>query len=124
MLKFKELNQNNIKMIHTEKTLSQVINILKERGYTADFNLLQIDDIDQKNHELGELEDLVVEKIYRFAPQNDADDESILYAICNTKNKVKGVFVNGYGISSSASSSEIIDQIRVDILDERDDWAK
>ncbi|MHC5353381.1 hypothetical protein ACYSNX_04190 [Myroides sp. LJL115] len=111
-------------MIHTEKTLSQVINILKKRGYTADFNLLEVQERDQNNHDLGEIEDLVIDKIYRFAPQNDADDESILYAITNRKNSVKGVFVNGYGISSSDKASAIVDQITVEIIDQKDDWTK
>ena len=29
-------------MIHTEKTLSEVLNILKERGYTEDYDLLAV----------------------------------------------------------------------------------
>ena len=78
-------------MITTEKTLSQVLEILKKRGYTNDYNLIKQGQSFTKNGELVQIEDLVIEKVYRFAPLDDADDDSVLYAIRNTKDQGKGV---------------------------------
>lgn len=67
------------------------------------------------------MSDIVIDKIYRFSGQNDVDDEAILYAMRNTKDGAKGVFVNGYGIYSDDDADAIIDQITIH-EDDSDDW--
>lgn len=100
--------------MNTMTTLSEVTNLLQERGYTVDFNLnnnclecggsiLQISP--------GEF---VVDKHYRFEGPSDPGDEAIVYAISSSKYKLKGVLVNGYGISSDGMTAEMIEA-----LDER-----
>src|SRR5690606_36218066 len=110
-------------MIHTEKTLSQVMEILKGRGYTEDFNLLEIHDSYKTGGEKVDLNDIVIDKIYRFSAQNDVEDESILYAMTNRKDGAKGLFVNGYGIYTDDEANAIIDKITVE-EDDEDDWTK
>lgn len=83
-------------MLSTEKTLSEVIEILRQRGYTEDFNLLEENISYKKGGEKVDLNDIVIDKIYRFTGQNDLEDEAILYAMRNRKDGAKGVFVNGY----------------------------
>lgn len=98
-------------MIHTEKTLSEVLNILKERGYTEDYNLLEVKESYLTDGKKVNLEDLIIDKIYRFSNHNDVGDESILYAMRNIKDGTKGVFVNGYGIYTDDEATAIISKI-------------
>ena len=89
-------------------TLSQITNLLKERGYTIDFNLKQ-NCLECGGNLLkifpGEF---VVDKHYRFEGPSDPGDEAIVYAISSPKYNLKGVLVNGYGISSDGITGEMI----------------
>lgn len=108
-------------MINTEKTLSEVIEILRGRGYVEDFNLLEVRKSYKKDGSKVNLHDIVIDKIYRFTGMNDMEDEAILYAMRNTKDGAKGIFVNGYGTYTDSEANEIIRHIHVD-EDDNDDW--
>ncbi|WLD24725.1 hypothetical protein NU10_04890 [Flavobacterium dauae] len=107
----------------TEKTLSEVLQILKQRGYTEDFNLLEVKDSYKKDSDPINIKDLVIDKIYRFSEQNDVGDEAILYAMHNSKDGAKGVFVNGYGLYIDEEATAIIDQIPYREVD-TEDWTE
>ena len=89
-------------------TLSEVINLLKDRGYTFEFNL--------KEHYLECVEnqiklyphEFIVDKHYRFEGASDPGDEAIVYAISSEQHNLKGVLIDGYGISSEGISKEMI----------------
>jgi ribosomal protein S8 len=108
-------------MITTEKTLVEVLEVLRQRGYTEDFNLLEVRDSYKKDGEKINLKDIVIDKIYRFSGQNDVNDEAILYAMRNLKDGAKGVFVNGYGTYTDPEATDIIRQISVQ-EDDGDTW--
>ncbi|MEJ7626895.1 MAG: phosphoribosylpyrophosphate synthetase [Ferruginibacter sp.] len=94
--------------MNTMTTLSEITNLLKERGYTIDFNL--------KGNYLecsGNLlkifpGEFIIDKHYRFEGPSDPGDEAIVYAISSPKYNLKGVLVNGYGISSDGITDEMI----------------
>lgn len=95
-------------------TLSEVTNLLNERGYTKNLNL-------ESTHLLCEGPEIklfpgefTVDKHYRFEGPSDPGDEAIVFAISSTKHHLKGILVNGYGVSSDSISDEMIDA-----LDER-----
>lgn len=98
-------------MIHTEKTLSEVIRVLRDRGYTEDFNLLEEHVSYKEGGEKVNLGDIIIDKIYRFTGQNDMEDEAILYAMRNVKDGAKGIFVNGYGTYTDEGADRIIRKI-------------
>lgn len=108
-------------MIRTEKTLVEVLQVLRQRGYTEDFNLLEVQDSYKKDGEKIDLKNIVIDKIYRFSEQNDVGDEAILYAMRNVKDGAKGVFVNAYGANTDPEATKIIRQITVEEND-ADDW--
>lgn len=110
-------------MTFTEKTLSEVIEVLRARGYTEDFNLLEENISYKKGGEKVNLHDIVIDKTYRFTGLNDLEDEAILYAMRNTRDGAKGTFVNGYGIYTDSRADEVIKKITVD-EDDNDDWLK
>lgn len=92
----------------TMTTLSEVTNVLKERGYTADFNLkptyLECGKTSQKILP----NEFKVDKHYRFEGLSDPGDEAIVYAISSPKYNLKGVLISGYGVSSDSISDEMI----------------
>lgn len=108
-------------MASTEKTLSEVIEILRLRGYTEDFNLLEENISYKTGGEKVNLSDIVIDKIYRFTGLNDLEDEAILYAMRNQKDGAKGIFVNGYGTYFDSVANSIIEQIAVN-EDDNNDW--
>ncbi len=78
-------------------TLSEAINGLTARGYSADFNL--------KPHclECASLslqlspEEFNVDEFHRFEGMSNPDDNSILFAISSSQG-VKGLLVDAYGV--------------------------
>ena len=54
------------------------------------------------------LGEFIVDKHYRFEGSSDPGDEAIVYAISSEKHKLKGVLIDGYGISSEGMSKEMI----------------
>jgi hypothetical protein len=87
-------------------TVSEAVNDLRKRGYTEDFNL-GMDALHCKEIKCLP-EDFEITEIYRFEGNTDPADEAIVFAIESGKNKIKGVLVNGYGISSDSLSAAMI----------------
>ena len=93
-------------------TLSETISGLKKEGYTFDFNIQeQSADCHHSNVALSP-DDFEIDKIYRFEGATNPDDQSILYAISSTKSVMKGVLVNGYGISSDGETDVLISLLK------------
>ena len=94
------------------KTLTQVMQVLNQRGYTIDFNLEDVD-ANSPQHLLKTFpERFVIDHVYRFEGDTDPDDEAILYAVSSTDNSLMGIFVNGYGISAETADSVLIDRLK------------
>lgn len=90
------------------ETLTEAIEGLRKQGYVEDFNLKQ-NCIECRNGEYKVFHDeFHIDKYFRFEGQTDPADECILYAISSEKYKLKGVLVNGYGISSEAITNEML----------------
>ncbi|MBC7488514.1 MAG: phosphoribosylpyrophosphate synthetase [Cytophagaceae bacterium] len=94
--------------MHSYDTVSEATNDLHKRGFTLDFNL------DENcilcNKDRFHPEDFEIVEFYRFEGQTDPADEAVVYAI-EAKNGVKGILVNGYGISAQTMSSELIKKL-------------
>lgn len=93
-------------------TLSQTINGLKEEGYTLDFNIQEDCIVCHQSNTVLSPDEFEIDKVYRFEGESNPDDESVLYAISSTKHNVKGVLVNGYGISAEEASSALVAKLR------------
>ena len=92
-------------------TLSETINGLKKEGYSLDFNLQDDCIACHSTNTILSPEDFVIDKVYRFEGASNPDDESVLYAISSSKFGVKGLLVNGYGISADEISDAIIKKL-------------
>lgn len=93
---------------NTMTTLSEVTNFLNDAGYTIDFNLKQNYLECMSNHLKIFPGEFIVDKHYRFEGESDPADEAIVFAISCPKHNLKGVLINGYGISSDSISDEMI----------------
>lgn len=94
--------------MRTYTTLSEAVNDLTKKGYTFNFNIRH-DCIwcAQTNMQL-QPDEFEIDQTYRFQEMSDVDNESILYAISSSKNNVKGLLVNAYGIYADTASSKLI----------------
>jgi hypothetical protein len=92
----------------TYETVSAALDGLKAQGYTLDFNLCH-DHLDCQVHGVQLYpEDFHIEAVYRFEGETDPADEAVVYAIASDKHAIKGVFVDGYGVSATSASSEML----------------
>lgn len=89
-------------------TLSEVLNKLKDEGYTVDFNLKDNCLVCQGNSLEITPDDFMVDRHFRFEGMTDPGDEAVVYAISSVKHDVKGTLVNGYGIYSDPMSDRMI----------------
>jgi len=93
-------------------TLSQSLNLLRQYGYTIDFNLRSENPMDAGNLLERSPELFLIDGFYRFEGETDPDDEAILCSISSIDGRMKGVFVDGYGISSDSRNSDILKKLQ------------
>jgi hypothetical protein len=103
------MNQTN----YQTDTLSGRLNQLKEEGYVEDFNLREACIVCRGGTLQLTDEEFTVDKFYRFEGETDPSDEAILYAISSDKHALKGVLVNGYGISSDSMTDRLMAKLHV-----------
>ncbi|MCJ8211454.1 phosphoribosylpyrophosphate synthetase [Mucilaginibacter sp. RS28] len=93
-------------------TLAEVINNLREQGYTEDFNLQPNALHSAATDIVLHPEDFVIDRHYRFEGPSDPDEEAVVYAISSTDGKVKGVLVNSYGVYSDDTTDELVKKLK------------
>ncbi|MBL0103244.1 MAG: hypothetical protein IPP51_05500 [Bacteroidetes bacterium] len=91
-------------------TVSEALTKLKEEGFTTDFNLEENCFVCQSGKFLPDQQEIV--DIYRYEGNSDPGDEAVVYAI-QSDTGVKGVFVNGYGISADRDAEAFINSIPI-----------
>ena len=97
--------------MYSYDTVSEAVNGLKTRGFELDFNL-------QENCLIChagkfDVNDFEIVEVYRFEGNSDPSDEAVVYAI-ESITGMKGVLVNGYGISADAMSSDMAKKLTID----------
>jgi len=93
-------------------TLSEIINKLRNEGYTEDFNLnadgRECPGSDVKNNP----DKYIIDRHFRFEGASDPEDEAVVYAISSADGTVKGVLVNSYGMYSDETTDNMVKAIR------------
>ena len=77
-------------------TLSEVMNNLKDKGYTDDFEIEKEQLIGKQTTKSYYSDELTIKKVYRFEGNSDPADMSVLYAI-ETNDGDKGLYVDAFG---------------------------
>src|SRR5690242_8768701 len=93
-------------------TLSETMDGLKKDGYDIDFNIKDECIVCHQNNTILSPDDFEIDKVYRFEGESNPDDEAILYASSSSKFGVKGILVNGYGISADEASSRLVEKLQ------------
>lgn len=91
-------------------TVSEAVNGLKKRGFDLDFNLEEnciVCHADKFNPA-----DFEIVEVHRFEGNTDPSDEAVVYAI-ESKTGLKGVLVNGYGISADTMNADMARKLRL-----------
>jgi hypothetical protein len=96
--------------MYTYDTVTDAVKGLKDRGFTIDFNLLE--NCIVCNDTKFNVNDFEIVEFHRFEGDSDPSDEAVVYAI-QSNNGMKGVLVNGYGISADALSSEMAKKLNI-----------
>ena len=92
-------------------TLLQAMEALRKQGYTEDFNL-KANCLDCRDNTIQlHPDDFDIDKVFRFYGLSDVDDESILYAISSEKYDLKGLLVNGYGVTSDTLTQAMVEKL-------------
>ena len=89
-------------------TVSQAVNGLKERGYTLDFNL-KSNRLECEGQKFN-AKDFEITEFHRFEGNSDPGDEAVVYAI-ESKNGMKGVLVNAFGVYSESLSDDMMKKL-------------
>lgn len=96
--------------MHNYDTVTAAVSDLRERGFTADFNLSETclvlgdEQLDPSSFEIVEF--------YRFEGDTDPADEAVVYGV-EGKRGQKGILVTGYGASSEGLSSEMVKKLTI-----------
>jgi len=85
--------------------LSETITDLRNQGYSHDFNIANTFSVALSPKDFG------IDRVYRFEGASNPDDQCILYAISSVKSGVRGILVNGYGISAVDETNELVSRL-------------
>lgn len=99
--------------LRTYDTVSEAVNDLTRRGYTADLSLNAEKDCLACGSPFAELspDEFRIDEVHRFEGATDPGDEMIVFAISSLDGKIKGVVVNAFGIYSSHKASRLVDHL-------------
>lgn len=101
---------NNRQSRYSYETLSEAVNDLVKRGYTADFLLQEEKEClfcKDNSLELSP-EDFTIDEVHRFEGMTDPADESIVFAVSSAKHNVKGLVINSFGADFGFRSSRLV----------------
>jgi hypothetical protein len=90
--------------------LRQMISSLHARGYIEDF-YVRDDQLRRASGQIVGLDDMHVDDVYRFDVMTDPDDQAILYALSSAKLGLKGLLVDGFGLSADPVKAGIVSRL-------------
>ena len=98
--------------MYSYDTVAEAVNGLKQRGFTIDFNLEQDQISCPKTPVSLRPSEFEITEVYRFEGNSDPADEAVVYAI-ESKQGMKGVLVNGFGISADTIGEDMVKKLTV-----------
>jgi hypothetical protein len=85
-----------MKLPHDMLTLTEAIEMAREKGYTKDFSATKNGFESKETNEDFNPEELTITKVFRFEGISDPNDMSVLYLI-KSDSGAKGIFIDAFG---------------------------
>ncbi len=101
---------------HKMTTLSQVMEILRNKGYNEDFEMTGEGFTAKKTGATLSPDKVKIRKVYRFEGESNPGDMSVLYAM-ETDKGTKGILIDAYGTyagNESEALSEFLKQVKTE----------
>ena len=96
--------------MYTYDTVTEAVNGLKKRGFDLDLNLKE--NCLVCHGRKFNVKDFEIVEVYRFEGNTDPADEAVVYGV-ESVDGLKGVLVNGYGISAEGMSDEMAKKLEI-----------
>ncbi len=93
-------------------TLSQVMNDLRIKGFTDDFEMTDEGLCCKVSGAKYSPDELSIVEVFRFEGSSNPDDMSVLYAILADSDGTKGLFVDAYGTYSSYDPQKAVKYLK------------
>ena len=107
---------------HNLKTLSQVLDILRERGITRGIRMNEEKQFILEDTEITyKPSDLCIVKSYRFEGDSNPDDNAVLYVL-QDKDGLQSIIIDSYGAESNYNGEEFDDFLRQIPVEEKEDF--
>ena len=91
-------------------TLSEAVELLKERGFSHNFRINDQGELIESGEESFEPAQVKLVEFHRFEGTSDPGDMSIVYAL-ETESGVKGTVVDSFGVDGSESISDFMNKV-------------
>ncbi|UII24764.1 phosphoribosylpyrophosphate synthetase [Fulvivirga maritima] len=95
--------------IHNLKPMSEVMDDLKNQGYSTDFNFRKNELHNDDNGTVYKPTEVTVKEEYRFEGDTNPGDANILYVIETTSGD-KGTLINAYGADANVEMEEFLNE--------------
>ncbi|MBN8622359.1 MAG: hypothetical protein J0L47_04360 [Flavobacteriales bacterium] len=107
---------------HNLKTLSEVLNVLRDRGITKEIRMNeQKQMVLQDSKKIYQPQDLCIVKSYRFEGNSSADDNAVLYVL-EDKDGEKATILDSYGSESNYTGPEFDNFLREIPVEEKEEY--
>lgn len=93
---------------------TDVLNTLYTHGYTADFSLMDKRDCiycHSSNQSL-KADEFIIDKIFRFEVENNADEEMMIYAVASPNYKLKGILIVTNRVIENSTQSKVVEKLK------------
>ncbi len=94
------------------KSLSEMLNLLHEKGYIHDFEMIDEGLKSKDTNEVFKPHEVIIEKVYRFEGDSDPADMSVLYGIA-AKSGTKGTLIDAYGAYNDVKISNFLKEAEI-----------
>ena len=107
---------------HNLKTLSEVLNILRERGITKEIRMNEQKQIVlQDGEKTYQPQELCIVKSYRFEGNSSADDNAVLYVL-EDKEGERATILDSYGSESNYTGPEFDNFLREIPVEDKEEY--
>jgi hypothetical protein len=93
-------------------TMTEAIQELKKRGFTANFEFLDKAFRDVGSGRTFTAEDLTIVEHYRFEGASDPDDTSVVYAI-ESADGIRGIIADAFGVYANPQLGSFLNNVRI-----------